>query len=109
MCMASTSNNGSNGLLASFITSVRADLDSPVTSNFGNRIAEYRNQAQHLSEQIEGDAAEFERLRRISKDLEDAMNTVAKQLLAFAQVAKEVYSHSLFMFTRIGFRLKILS
>lgn len=45
---------------------------------------------QQIAEQFEGDVTEFERLRRISKDVEDAMNTLAKQLLAFAQIAKEV-------------------
>uniref|UniRef100_F1KRU5 Arf-GAP with SH3 domain, ANK repeat and PH domain-containing protein 1 n=1 Tax=Ascaris suum TaxID=6253 RepID=F1KRU5_ASCSU len=93
--MASTSSGSGGGggggqLLTSFINSVKADLDSPVTSNFGTRIGEYRAQVQQIAEQFEGDVTEFERLRRISKDVEDAMNTLAKQLLAFAQIAKEL-------------------
>lgn len=41
--MTASECEGSYGaLLNSFISSVKADLDSPVTSNFGNRIAEYR-------------------------------------------------------------------
>uniref|UniRef100_A0A914ZD14 Uncharacterized protein n=1 Tax=Parascaris univalens TaxID=6257 RepID=A0A914ZD14_PARUN len=91
--MASTSSGSGDGggqLLRSFINSVKADLDSPVTSNFGSRIGEYRAQVQQIAEQFEGDITEFERLRRISKDVEDAMNTLAKQLLAFAQISKEL-------------------
>lgn len=47
--MASTSSGSGGGggggqLLTSFISSVKADLDSPVTSNFGTRIGEYRAQ-----------------------------------------------------------------
>lgn len=41
--MTASESEGSYGaMLSSFTTSVKADLDSPVTSNFGNRIAEYR-------------------------------------------------------------------
>lgn len=43
--MTASESEGSYGtLLSSFTTSVKADLDSPVTSNFGNRIAEYRSE-----------------------------------------------------------------
>lgn len=57
--MASTSNNGGGGggggdLLTSFITSVRADLDSPVTSNFGSRVGEYSAQVNLTRKLISG-------------------------------------------------------
>lgn len=43
--MSATESEGSyDAILGSFISSVKADLDSPVTSNFGNRIAEYRSE-----------------------------------------------------------------
>ncbi|VDK64830.1 unnamed protein product [Gongylonema pulchrum] len=42
MSVVASSDGGYDALLGSFITSVRADLDSPITSTFGSRIAEYR-------------------------------------------------------------------
>ncbi|VDK17663.1 unnamed protein product, partial [Anisakis simplex] len=89
--MASTShNNCTDNLISSFTASLKSDLDSPVTSNFGNHIADYHTQVQNIAEQIENDASEFERLRKISKDIEDGIGTLAKQLNAFAQVSKEL-------------------
>lgn len=31
-------------LISQFVTSVKSDIDSPITSNFGNRIADYKSQ-----------------------------------------------------------------
>lgn len=46
--MTASETEGNYGaMLSSFTTSVKADLDSPVTSNFGNRIAEYRVEVYH--------------------------------------------------------------
>ena len=42
--MSSASGSGGVNLISSFLTTVKADLDSPVTSNFGSRIFEYRSQ-----------------------------------------------------------------
>lgn len=81
---------GGDTLVATFIASVRSDLDSPITSNFGSKINDYRIQAQRITDEIDADACYFERMRRISRDVETAMTTVSKQILAFCVVTKEL-------------------
>nr|CRZ22109.1 Bm8154 [Brugia malayi] len=89
--MTASEGEGSYGaMLSSFTTSVKADLDSPVTSNFGNRIAEYRVEAQRIVEETEGYTVDFERLRKASKEVEDTLVILVRQLLAFGQAAKEI-------------------
>ncbi|VDN91236.1 unnamed protein product [Brugia pahangi] len=89
--MTASEGEGSYGaMLSSFTTSVKADLDSPVTSNFGNRIAEYRVEAQRIVEETEGYTVDFERLRKVSKEVEDTLVILVRQLLAFGQAAKEI-------------------
>ncbi|MCP9265137.1 GTP-ase activating protein for Arf containing protein [Dirofilaria immitis] len=66
--MIANESEGSYGaMLSSFTTSVKADLDSPVTSNFGNRIVEYRAEAQRIVDEADGYAMDFERLRKAAK------------------------------------------
>uniref|UniRef100_A0A915PJS0 Uncharacterized protein n=1 Tax=Setaria digitata TaxID=48799 RepID=A0A915PJS0_9BILA len=82
---------GSYGaMLSSFTTSVKADLDSPVTSNFGNRIVEYRAEAQRIVDEAEGYVVDFERLRKVAKEVEDTLVNLTRQLLVFGQTAKEI-------------------
>ncbi|EJD74934.1 GTP-ase activating protein for Arf containing protein [Loa loa] len=89
--MAASESEGSYGaMLSSFTTSVKADLDSPVTSNFGNRIVEYRAEAQRIVEEAEGYTVDFERLRKAAKEVEDTLVILSRQLLAFGQTAKEI-------------------
>ncbi|CAG9530450.1 unnamed protein product [Cercopithifilaria johnstoni] len=89
--MTASESEGSYGtMLSSFTTSVKADLDSPVTSNFGNRIAEYRAEAQRIVEEAEGYTGDFERLRKVAKEVEDTLVILTRQLLTFGQAAKEI-------------------
>ncbi|MFH4982580.1 hypothetical protein AB6A40_009289 [Gnathostoma spinigerum] len=84
-------NNADNSsLVASFITSVKGDLDSPVTSNFGNRVGEYRAQAQRIADEIDGDSADFERMRRIAKEIEETLGSISRLFQNFGHVSKEV-------------------
>ncbi|KAM3727659.1 ArfGAP with SH3 domain, ANK repeat and PH domain-containing protein [Dirofilaria immitis] len=77
-------------MLSSFTTSVKADLDSPVTSNFGNRIVEYRAEAQRIVDEADGYAMDFERLRKAAKEVEDTLVILTRHFLAFGQTAKEI-------------------
>ncbi|VDK66770.1 unnamed protein product [Onchocerca ochengi] len=89
--MITNESEGSYGaMLSSFTTSVKADLDSPVTSNFGNRIVEYRAEAQQIVEEADGYAVDFERLRKVAKEVEDTLVILTRQFLAFGQAAKEI-------------------
>ncbi|VDO30144.1 unnamed protein product [Onchocerca flexuosa] len=88
--IASESEGSYGAMLSSFTTSVKADLDSPVTSNFGNRIVEYRAEAQQIVEEADGYAVDFERLRKVAKEVEDTLVILTRQLLAFGQAAKEI-------------------
>uniref|UniRef100_A0A158Q8I3 PH domain-containing protein n=1 Tax=Elaeophora elaphi TaxID=1147741 RepID=A0A158Q8I3_9BILA len=88
--IASESEGSYGSMLSSFTASVKADLDSPVTSNFGNRIAEYRAEAHRIVEEAEGYTGDFERLRKVAKEVEDTLVILARQLLTFGQTAKEI-------------------
>ncbi|VDK76715.1 unnamed protein product [Litomosoides sigmodontis] len=89
--MTASETEGNYGaMLSSFTTSMKADLDSPVTSNFGNRIAEYRVEAQRIVEEAEGYTGDFERLRKVAKEVEDTLVILTRQLLTFGQTAKEI-------------------
>ncbi|VDN08528.1 unnamed protein product [Thelazia callipaeda] len=77
-------------MLNSFTTSMKADLDSPVTSNFGNRVMEYRADAQRIVEETESHIVDMERLRKIGKDVEEALSSLSKHFVAFGQAAKEI-------------------
>ncbi|VDN36423.1 unnamed protein product [Gongylonema pulchrum] len=89
MSVVASSDGGYDALLGSFITSVRADLDSPITSTFGSRIAEYRIEAQRIVAEVDGYSVDCERMRKLAKEVEETQANLAKQLLAFGQAAKE--------------------
>lgn len=81
--MSSLPNNSGSSAeyyISLFLNAVRADLDSPVTSNFGNRINDYRSQTQRFVEEIEEDNVYFTPVRKISKDIESSLTTLSKQL-----------------------------
>uniref|UniRef100_A0A158QAB9 Arf-GAP domain-containing protein n=1 Tax=Enterobius vermicularis TaxID=51028 RepID=A0A158QAB9_ENTVE len=91
--MSSASGSGGVNLISSFLTTVKADLDSPVTSNFGSRIFEYRSQAQHIADELDGDVIYFDRIRRVSKEVENLLVSLSRQMSALGSVAKESESN----------------
>jgi hypothetical protein len=80
----------SDQLLSSFIGATRADLDSPVTSNFGSRISDYRQRIDDIAMQLDMDRVEIERLRKGANELHSAIDNLRVHECAFADICKTV-------------------
>uniref|UniRef100_A0A914XGA2 BAR domain-containing protein n=1 Tax=Plectus sambesii TaxID=2011161 RepID=A0A914XGA2_9BILA len=81
---------GAADFVEAFLEATKCDLDSPVTSNYGRKIVEYRDKAQVMADTLDGDTASLVRVRKAAKELHETTLLLQRQERELAAATREV-------------------